>query len=179
MNIYITVGGYGTRLKGISPKDKHLLYFKNKRIIDWIKDILPGAKIIGEGKTNSRKETLSLIPEKENALIIDCDIIPFGLDTRSIDISSDCVMLFHSNSSKYGSVLLDDNNKVSISSENNNISTNKCSGVYFLKNLRRTIKNMTEDNSIISGMNGASTVFENTFLRFGDIEDYFSSIKYI
>lgn len=50
MNIYITVGSYGTRLKGISPKDKHLLYFKNKRIIDWIKDILPSAKIIGEEK---------------------------------------------------------------------------------------------------------------------------------
>ena len=36
---------------------------------------------------------------------------------------------------------------------------------------------MTDDNSIVSGMSGASVIFENTFLRLGDIDDYFYSIK--
>ena len=45
MNIYVTIGGQGTRLKCLSPKDKHLLYFKNKKIIDWILEIVPEAKI--------------------------------------------------------------------------------------------------------------------------------------
>lgn len=179
MNIYITIGGQGTRLKGISPKDKHLLYFKNKRIIDWIIDIFPNAKTIGDKKTNSRRETLTLIPENNNILIIDCDIIPFGLDLSSIDTSGDCVVLFKSDYSKYSSVILDDNNKIYTSNENNNISSIKCSGVYFLKDLQTTLGKMNNDNSIVSGMVGASTIFENTFLRFGDIEDYFLSIKQI
>ena len=178
MNIYVTIGGYGTRLKGISPKDKHLLYFKNKRIIDWIIDIFPNAKIIGNKKTNNRKETLSQIPENNQVLIIDCDIIPFGLNLDDIDTSNDCVLIFNSNKNKYGSVILE-NNKIYISSENNNISSTKCSGVYFLKDLQATLQKMNDNNSIVSGMNGASTILENTFLRFGDIEDYFFSIKQI
>ena len=36
---------------------------------------------------------------------------------------------------------------------------------------------MTNKDSIASGMIGASIKYENTFLRFGDIEDYKESIK--
>lgn len=178
MHPYITIGGIGSRLKKISPQDKHLLYYKNLRIIEWILKIIPNAKIIGEDKTSNRKETLNLIPENDNILIIDCDIIPFKFNIDSIDTNNDCVFVFNSTKFKYGSVILN-NNKILKSSESSNLSNTKCSGIYFIKNLRDTILKMTENNSIVSGMVGASVIFENTFMRFGDTEDYFYSIKQI
>jgi hypothetical protein len=36
---------------------------------------------------------------------------------------------------------------------------------------------MLDKNSIASAMIGANIKYENTFLRFGDIEDYTESIK--
>lgn len=178
MHSYITIGGMGTRLKNISPKDKHLLYYKNTRIIEWILSIVPDAKIIGENKTSNRKETLNYITQNNDILIIDCDIIPFEFNIDNIDTNNDCVFVFTSKKSKYGSVILN-NNKILKSSESSNLSDTKCSGIYFIKNLTDTISKMTNDNSIISGMIGASVIFENTFMRFGDIEDYFYSIKQI
>lgn len=176
MTPYITIGGCGSRLKKISPKDKHLLYWKNKRIIEWILEIIPDAKIIGKNKTNNRIETLNQIngPRKD-ILIIDCDIIPFGFDKSNIDTSSDAVFVFESKKQKYGSVLIE-NNRITNCSESDSISRIKCSGIYFIKDLDTTISKMTNKNSIISGMVGASTVYENTFIRLGDIEDYMEAI---
>lgn len=174
---YITIGGSGTRLKQLSPLDKHLLYFKDKQIIQWILDIIPDSKIIGERKTNSRKETLEQISESyNNILIIDCDIIPFGFDRTKIDTDTDCVFIFTSPQLKWGSVLLDNNNRVISSSENNNISNIKSSGIYFIKDLKHTLAHMT-DNSILSAMIGAKTIYENTFVRLGDVADYLSAIN--
>lgn len=173
---YVTIGGCGTRLKGLSPKDKHLLYYKNYRIIDWIKTIVPDINVIGEQKTSSRKETLSLIPIKNNVLIIDCDIIPFGFNLESLFIDNDCVFAFHSIKNKYGSIIVE-NGKVVSCSETNSISNTKCSGIYFLKDLEKTLSSMVDNNSIISGMIGASVILEDTFLRLGDVEDYLESIK--
>jgi len=171
---YITVGGSGTRMKDISHVDKQNLYYYNKQIIEWILEIFPDAKIVGENKTESRKETLKLIPIKDNVLIIDCDIIPFGIDLSKIDINSNCVYVFNSNKDKYGSIILKDN-KIYKTSERDNISNIKCSGIYFCKNLEKNIEEM-EDNSIVSSMNGANVVFENTFKRLGDIQDYYEAI---
>lgn len=176
MHSYITIGGSGTRLKGLSPKDKYLLFYRNHRIIDWIQKIIPDTHIVGREKTNNRKETLGLIPHRQDVLIIDCDIIPFGFSIDSIPTDSDCVVAFHSGKNKYGSIVVK-NNKVISCSEKQSISTIKCSGIYFIKNLDETIEKMQDDNSIISGMINSSIVFENTFLRFGDIEDYLESIK--
>ena len=176
MHLYITIGGSGSRLKKISPKDKHLLYWRDKRIIDWILEIIPNAKIIGTQKTTSRIETLNEITEKENILIIDCDIIPFQLNINNIDTSSDCVFVFNSTKNKYGSIK-HLNNKIIESSETNNFSHTKCSGIYFIKNLSHTTSHMTDKNSIVSGMLGASIIYENSFIRLGDIEDYMEAIK--
>lgn len=176
MHCYITVGGSGTRLKGISPKDKHLLYYKNYRIIEWIQKIIYPSNIIGIEKTANRKETLSLIPELEDILIVDCDIIPFGFDKTIIDLNQDCVFVFRSNKNKYGSVITDDNDKIIKTSEDANISNIKCSGIYFIKNLKLTISQMTTPNSIVSGMIGAKCIHEDTFMRFGDAEDYLESV---
>lgn len=176
MHSYITVGGSGTRLKGLSPKDKHLLFYHNHRIVDWIKKIVENAHIVGQEKTKNRKETLKLIPHKQDILIIDCDIIPFGFNIDMLPTQTDCVVAFYSHKKKYGSIIVE-NDTVVACDEKKSISNIKCSGIYFLKDLDATIDRM-HDNSIISGMIGASVVFENTFLRFGDAEDYLESIKH-
>ena len=175
---YVTIGGLGTRLKQLSPTDKHLLYFKDKQIIEWILDTVPNCKIIGKIKTNNRKETLYQITESNNILIIDCDIIPLNLNIGNIDTQIDNVFVFTSNVLKYASILLDNNNQIISTSENKNISNIKSSGVYFIKNLKETLSKMT-DNSILSGMIGAKVIYEDTFIRLGDIEDYTFAVKNI
>lgn len=177
MQPYITIGGSGTRLKDISPVDKHLLFFKDKRIIEWILDLIPNASIVGQTKTVNRLETLKQITENNDILVIDCDIIPIGIDISKIPKDNDCVFVFKSDKAKWGSVQLDENNKVANSSESTSISNIKCSGIYFIKNLNKTMLSMTNPNSIISGMVGASIIYEDTFLRLGDIEDYTFAIK--
>lgn len=172
--MYVTVGGSGTRLKPISPKDKQLLYYKDKRIIDWIFDICPQAQLLGDVKTGSRKETLQEIKHQTDVVIIDCDIIPFELNLS--EFINDTVYVFNSDKNKYGSVVIE-NGKIKSSSEKNNISTTKCSGVYCIKNMEQLLNKMNDDNSIVSGMYGADVIYENTFLRFGDLEDYCESIQ--
>lgn len=175
MNIYVTIGGQGTRLKCLSPKDKHLLYFKNKKIIDWITEIVPTAILLGNKKTKNRKETLLEIMEQKNVLIIDCDIIPFGLDLGLIDTSCDNIFIFESNRDKWGSAKIS-NGLLIDSDESNNISNYKCSGIYYIKNMKNTLNKM-KDNSIASGIIGAKSIIENTFIRLGDLEDYMEAIK--
>lgn len=175
MHPYITIGGIGSRLKCLSPKDKYLLYYKNRRIIEWILEILPEAKIIGEEKTSSRKETLGLIPEKEDILIIDCDIIPFGFSYDLLDTDANCVFAFVTSKTKYGSIEINQKNVIIKSDENNNISKIKCSGIYYIKNLEDTMSKML-DNSIVSGMIGSKIIIEDSFMRFGDAQDYLDSI---
>jgi len=175
MNIYVTIGGQGTRLKCLSPKDKHLLYFKNKKIIDWILEIVPEAKILGNKKTKSRKETLFEIADQKNVLIIDCDIIPFGLDISLIDTDCDNIFTFKSDRDKWGSAKI--NNGILINcDEKSNISNYKCSGIYYIKNMKDTLNKM-KDNSIASGIIGAKSIVENTFVRLGDLEDYMEAIQ--
>jgi len=177
INTFITVGGIGSRLKSISLEEKYNLYYINKKIIDHIMCIVPEARIIGYEKTKNRLETLKQIPDcnRTNVLIIDCDIIPFGLNLKDIDVSTDCVYVFSSDKQKYSSVILDKNIVVSCD-EKNNISNIKCSGVYFCKNLELTMQNMLDPNSIISGMNYPKAIFENSFKRFGDVDDYYEAI---
>lgn len=172
---YITIGGSGSRLKSISPVDKHLLFYNDKRIIDHIKNIIPDAKTIGDIKTNNRKETLAQIKEKENILIIDCDIIPIGFSYDQIDTSTDCIFVFRSAKRKYSSIIIE-NNKVLYASEDKCLSNIKCSGIYFIKNLETLLLSMTDSNSIISGMIGSYVIYEDSFLRLGDIEDYSETI---
>jgi dTDP-glucose pyrophosphorylase len=175
MNINITVGGQGTRLKKISSLEKYNLYYKDKTILQNILDIFPDANIVGKNKTKSRKETLLQIVAKKDVLIVDCDIIPFDINLNSIDYSVDNIYVFYSTKPKYGSIITNNNKLIKIN-EKKSISNYKCSGVYFCKNLENTICQMTEDNSIASGMIGAKIIIENTFKRFGDIEDYYEAI---
>lgn len=170
---YVTIGGQGSRMKSISPVDKHLLYYKNKRIIDWIFALIPEAELLGTEKTSSRKNTLQQIKNEKNVVIIDCDIIPFGINLNQIYFDS--VYVFVSNKKKYGSIIVE-NDTVKYSSEKENISKIKCSGIYCVKDMGILLRNM-EDNSIISGMTGAKVIYENTFKRFGDVEDYYESIS--
>lgn len=176
INSYITIGGQGSRLKSLSPIDKYRLYYKDKRIIDWILTIVPTAKLLGHKKTNSRKETLLEIANQENVLIIDCDIIPFGLDLSLIDTRTDGIFVFRSDKDKWGSAEINNERLVSCD-ESNNISDYKCSGVYYIKNMRDTLDKM-EQNSIASGIIGAKAIVESSFARFGDIEDYIEAIGY-
>jgi dTDP-glucose pyrophosphorylase len=173
INYIITIGGGGTRMKYLSPKDKHMLYYGNKRIIEHLLERFPKAKVIGERKTNSRKETLKEIENEIDCLIIDCDVIPL-LDQK-IDFQEDTIFIFESEKNKYGSLNLIENRVIGVS-EKENISNVKCSGVYFVKSVSALLKNMTDDNSIASGMIGAKTIKESTFIRLGDVEDYFEAL---
>lgn len=175
MKPYITIGGIGSRMKSLSPVDKHLLFYQNQRIIDWIQQIIPNTTVIGHNKTTSRKDTLRLIKHRQNVLIIDCDIIPFNFNNYTICLEKDCCFTFYSNKQKYGSVIVDSNGLVCSSSEKDNISNIKCSGVYYIKDLNKLLDTM-DDNSIVSAMNGALSIREDTFKRFGDVEDYMESI---
>jgi hypothetical protein len=173
INYYLTIGGEGLRMKCISPKDKYLLYWRDKRIIDWIIEIIPTVKIVGFEKTRSRKETLNQITEKKNICIIDCDIIPFGLP--KIEFYGDTVICFNSDKNKYSSVKTI-NDVIYDVSEHTNISQTKCSGVYFFEDIDKLLNNMTDENSIVSGMIGSKILYENTFIKLGDVEDYFESL---
>ena len=173
MEVYVTIGGQGTRLKAISPLDKQNLYYKDKKIIDWIFQIVPTAQLLGNKKTKSRKETLLEIENKKDIVIIDCDIIPFGFIPH--EFSNNTVYVFESSKLKYGSVIIKDN-KIVESDEKNSISRIKCSGIYCIKNVKDLLESMKNDNSLVSGMIGADVILENTFMRFGDVEDYYESI---
>ena len=175
MNIYITIGGQGTRLKSISPIDKHLLYFGAKTIAEQIMEIFPTAKLLGNKKTNSRRETLEEIKNQKDCLIVDCDIIPYGfVQTQLVE---DTIYFFESEKNKYGSILLN-NNLLEKVSEKQNISNFKCSGLYFVKSVERLLSSMKDDNSIASGMIGAKAIKETTFIRVGDVEDYYEALKF-
>ena len=173
MRYVLTIGGHGTRLKGISPVDKHLLYYKNKRIVEWMKEIIPTIEIIGEEKTNSRKETLKQIRHYENCVIVDCDIIPFGLS--EVSFTEDTLLCFHSTKQKYGSIICEEG-KLKEANEGVSISNLKCSGVYFVSSVDKLLNSMKDENSIAKGMIGAQVMLEKSFIRLGDVEDYMEAL---
>lgn len=173
MKIFVTIGGSGTRMKEISPFDKQFIYYREKRIIEHIFQIFPYANLLGDNKTNSRRETLQEIANEEDCLIVDCDIIPFGLPDLQFD--GDTLFYFNSDKPKYGSILIEDDKLLAVD-EKNSISKNKCSGIYFVKSMSRLLEQMKDDNSLASGMIGAKVIQENTFIKLGDVEDYYEAL---
>ena len=128
LKIVITATGEGSRMKAISPKPKHLLYYGGKRIIDCIVEALkpfgevhvfgayPGSETADNwmvcGPTGSRKEQLELLGNWKNVLIVDCDVIPvFAKPTFVPDFKeyfewlptqpNDYIFCFASSSPKY------------------------------------------------------------------------------
>lgn len=160
-------------MKALSPVDKHLLYWRDKRIVEWIQHLFPNVEIIGETKTSSRRETLKQISNYEDTCILDCDVIPFELQT--IKFKEDTLVCFYSQKQKYGSVIVE-TGKIVKADETNNISTFKCSGAYFVKSVADTINKMTNENSIASAMIGADALLERSFVRLGDVEDYMEAL---
>ena len=204
LKIIITANGEGTRMKGLSPKPKHLLYYGGKRIIDHIiealrpfgevrvfgrhPDHLPPGVWMECGETENRKEQLELIREWQNVLIVDCDVIPV-FDANDDDrqdykrlfiqlrnLNEDAIWYFESDCSKYGGLGWH-NGYLSSAKERGEGYKNRSSGLYFLKHVGATIDRMTDPNSVASGMIGARMIFENTFIRVGDVEDYLNALK--
>ena len=173
MKIFVTIGGSGTRMKEISPFDKQFIYYRDKRIIEHIFQIFPDANLLGDNKTNSRRETLQEIAHEQDCLIVDCDIIPVGLPELQFD--GDTLFYFNSDKLKYGSILIEDGKLLAVD-EKNSISKNKCSGIYFVKSMSRLLEQMKDDNSLASGMIGAKVIQENTFIKLGDVEDYYEAL---
>lgn len=173
MKIFVTIGGSGTRMKEISPFDKQFIYYRDKRIIEHIFQIFPDANLLGDNKTNSRRETLQEIAHEQDCLIVDCDIIPIGLPELQFD--GDTLFFFKSDKPKYGSILIADEKLLAVD-EKNSISKNKCSGIYFVKSMSRLLEQMKDDNSLASGMIGAKVIQENTFIKLGDVEDYYEAL---
>lgn len=160
-------------MKNISPVDKQFIYYKDKRIIEHIFSIFPYANLLGEKKTNSRRETLAEIANEQDCLIVDCDIIPFGLP--QFNNEEDTLFYFRSDKPKYGSILIEDSRLMAVD-EKNSISKDKCSGIYYVKSMAALLASMKDDNSIASGMIGAKVIQENTFIKLGDVEDYFEAL---
>ena len=128
IKIVITANGEGSRMKALSPKPKHLLYYGGKRIIEHITEALqpfgevfvfgglrchvPPGVWMECGPTGSRKEQLELIRDWKNVLIVDCDVIPvFAKPTFVPDFKeyfewlptqpNDYIFCFKSSLSKY------------------------------------------------------------------------------
>lgn len=171
MRVVITANGLGERMKGLSPKPKHMLYYGNRRIVDRILGIFPNAEVLENIPSNNRRETLKYIQDYTDCLIIDCDVIPRGCLYQH---NEDTVYYFVSDKEKYSSISIH-SGRVSQASEHGNISEYKCSGAYYVKSVSKLIEKMG-DNSIVEGMIGANVRQENSFVRLGDIEDYYDSI---
>ena len=204
LKIIITANGNGERMKGLSPRPKHLLYYGGKRIIDHIieamqpfgevrvfgrfPDHLPPGVWMECGETESRKAQLELIREWRNVLIVDCDVIPvFEKDYKNappawfgeskVKLDRDAIWCFESDCPKYGGLEADENWRLVAAKERGQGHKYRASGLYFLKHVGPTIDRMTDPNSIASGMAGARMIFENTFIRVGDAEDYLNALK--
>lgn len=197
LKIVITANGNGERMKGLSPRPKHLLYYGGKRIIDHIiealqsfgevrvfgrySDYLPPGVWMECGETASRKEQLELIRDWQNVLIVDCDVIPvfaaweylLGKDEHE---RTDAIFYFESDSPKYGGLQMN-NGRLSFAKERGEGQKIRASGLYFLNHVGTTVDRMTDPNSIASGMIGARMIFEDSFIRVGDAEDYLNALK--
>lgn len=204
LKIIITANGEGSRMKGLGPQPKHLLYYGGKRIVDHIiealapfgevrvfgryPDHLPQGVWMQCGPTASRKDQLELIRDWENVLIVDCDVIPvFDADSQERadykalfiqlrNLTDDAIWFFDSDCPKYGGLEME-NGILKAAKERGIEHKHRASGLYFLKHVGTTIDRMTDPNSIASGMVGARMIFENTFIRVGDAEDYLNALK--
>ena len=173
--IVITANGKGERMKCLSPKPKHHLYYKDKKIIDHLKILFPEAEIIEGKPSESRRETLEYIRDYTDCLIIDCDIIPSKIDFQNEDF----LYYFTSNKDKYGSLDINEDvyggPRVMRASETKSISQNKCSGVYFVKSVSELLDRMKTD-SIAEAMIGAKAIKEDSFIKLGDPQDYYEAL---
>ena len=173
MKQYIMIGGSGERMKAISPLDKQNLYYGNETILELIYKIFPDAELLGAEKTNSRRETLSQIAGETDCLIIDCDVIPNGCEIQEFE--TDTIYAFMTNAPKYCSLVTD--GKVLLEAhEHEHVSQLKASGVYYIKSIDRLLERMKDDNSIASGMIGAKVIQENSYIRLGDVADYYEAL---
>ncbi len=202
LKIVITANGEGSRMKAISPKPKHLLYYGGKRIIERIIEALQpfgDVHVFGQdytgiplgmwmecGPTPNRKEHLRQLTKimKTNILIVDCDVIPVfellvweQLMNAFCAGSDDMIVYFDSDNPKYGGLVMDENWCLLAAKERGQGQNKRASGLYFLKDVGATVDRMADPNSIASGMIGARMIFENTFVRVGDPEDYLNALK--
>lgn len=176
MRVVITANGKGERMKYLSPLPKHELYFGDKKIIDHLKEVFPGAEVLTGFESNSRRETLERIRDYTDCLIVDCDIIPkTGFKYVSAIYDNGSVLVFDSDKEKYSSVQVPLNFIIK-ASENKSISNTKCSGMYFVKSVDLLLKNMTDDNSIVSGMIGSGITRETDIIKLGDPSDYYEAL---
>jgi len=179
VTVVITARGEGSRMKGLSPKPKHLLYFGAERIIDRIITCFWGCTVeVLEGPaTASRAATLELLRGRGNVLICDCDVIPDKWVNETGNWNTDAIWFFYSINPKYGGLYPDENCRLgSVTEKGDTVTKCRSSGLYFLKDVGRTIDRMTDPNSIASGMIGARMIPENTFIRVGDPDDYLKAL---
>lgn len=175
MKVVITANGKGERMKGLSPLPKHELYFGDKKIIDHLLEVFPGAEVLTGFESNSRRETMERIKDYEDCLIVDCDII---IPTTGLHVQptvKNWVYYFESNKEKYSSIVLD-GNYIDQASETKSISQKKCSGLYYVRAVNELLERMTDDNSIVSGMYNALAIPETYIIKLGDPEDYYEAL---
>lgn len=180
MRVVITANGKGERMKGLSPLPKHHLYYKDKKIIDWLLEVFPEAEVLENRPSNSRRETLGYIKDYIDTLIVDCDIIPHrGKIDHMLSIcpDNDWLTWFESNKKKYSSFVLGGGGHCIIkqASENTELSNCRCAGVYFVKSVSDLLIRMNSD-SIAEAMIGATAGFTDNEITLGDPEDYYEAL---
>lgn len=193
VTVIITANGEGSRMKGISPLPKHLLWYGGKRIVDHIRDAFPGlpVKVLARfdtpghdvircGPTRTRKETLEIIRGVKNVLVCDCDIIPafywHRMPVVSTGFDTDAIWFFESDCEKYGGLEIDDESRLVAAKERGQGHKYRASGLYFLKDVGATLDRMEDHNGLAAAMIGARCIPEDTFIRLGDPEDYTNAV---
>lgn len=162
-------------MQRIAPMPKQLVYYKGKQVQQWMQELLPGVRFIGDGDSPSRYHTLLPIADLKNVCIVDCDIIPFGV--AGINFTSDTVLAFHSDKSKYGHITVDANGNLAKVQERGIGTGIKCSGVYFVQDMHKLLDRMQSNpNSIADAMRGANIMREECIVRLGDPDDYYNAL---
>lgn len=207
LKIVITANGEGSRMKAISPQPKHLLYYREKRVYEAIRDALGafgpvyilthvdfpygGVDVIKCPPPPGRKKTLEQIRGWQNVMVVDCDIIPvltwesFKNPTKkyteffsdALRRSSEYIWCFQSDCQKYGGLWADDDGLLLHAKEHAEGTALRASGLYFLKDVGATLDKMTDPNGLAYAMIGAKMILEKTFIRLGDPEDYLNALK--
>ena len=94
-----------------------------------------------------------------------------------VELQKDAIWCFESDNPKYGGLEISETGTLSAAKERGQGHKYRASGLYFLKDVGSTVDRMKDQNSIAAAMVGARMIFENTFIRVGDPEDYLNALK--
>jgi choline kinase len=202
--LLITANGDGTRMGSFFGIPKHLLFYKGRKILDWISErgINSGfemflavqtddgihheglTKIIC-GRTESRMETISVclpyLQRFHSVLVHDCDVL-FPEDMlQSMDEDAISVSIYPKDEKKYGFVDIDKNFSYLNGNEKQKEAPFVATGLYSFR--RRSMEaflknnvNPTDTMLDYYNLHHPELIFAKDFINLGDIQSYMSNL---